>query len=819
MHPWNIDLRILADVLQQLDENTPPDVRRQIEAAVSDITTTRSPLNEQEIVVALMQLVKRFGHGHVALSWEHVGYGLEKTFPIQFTWFDDGLYVTQATPDYAYLLDTRLVRVGQVNLQGALSAIASVAPTHPSATLYASASTYLSNPGILYGLGVLPEPSGGRFTFEDAVGHMLSVDLTPLSPGQATWASASQTAFPAPLPRAANYWFTYVRHSQSLYFQYNCCASVQGLPFEAFVADLMNAWQNQPVTTFVVDLRGNPAPFQCSETGNSAALNELLLAGIAQRFADERGTQLFVLVGPGTSGAAAQLTAQLRQYTPAVLVSAPYVLAYNDYAKERHVRLPHSGLNVHYAPTSSPAALALEPDLVLLPQAQAYRANQEPMLAAITALSTTTYLRQEPPQPYIAPRVTLTTNLRSDRWREDLYALVKELQKLPKIHDDKFELVSSDTFTQAVDALNAAIPSLEDHKVVVGMMQLLTMLGDAHTRIPYWTWEAFERSTYPIQVEWFSDGLFVTAAQPGYEALLGQEIIQIGETESARALDALARVVPHENAYGLRAHSPTYLIRPVILHALGLVPDLASARFVFQDADGQQSVRQLPAQESVQESAQESAQEPVQESPDAPDTWIPALDPDQAPLYLQRPPDIYYWYTYLESSRTLYFQYNVCGEMEELPFEGFTAEMFAFIRVHGVRRLIIDLRRNDGGRIESLAPLLINLQQYPELSQEGRIFVLTSGQTFSSAVYLASLLRQQTNATLIGEPTAQGPNFYASPASFTLPNSALEVQYPLVHWESSEDQTPTIEPDIWVERSSHSYFAGDDPVLKAALAQ
>ena len=165
-------------------------------------------------------------------------------------------------------------------------------------------------------------------------------------------------------------------------------------------------------------------------------------------------------------------------------------------------------------------------------------------------------------------------------------------------------------------------------------------------------------------------------------------------------------------------------------------------------------------------------------------------------MYLQHPPDVYYWYTYLEPARTLYFQYNVCGEMEGAPFREFTAEMFAFIRAHGVRRLIIDLRRNEGGRIESLAPLLINLGQYPELSQDGRIFVLTSGQTFSSAVYLPSLIQQQTNATLIGEPTAQGPNFYASPASFILPNSALEVQYPLVHWESSKDQTPTIEPDI-----------------------
>jgi hypothetical protein len=553
----------------------------------------------------------------------------------------------------------------------------------------------------------------------------------------------------------------------------------------------------------VIDLRGHSNARHCSGTENGTPSDELLLAGLAQHGADAPDVRWFVLLGPETSEAASRLAAQLRQYTPAILVSAPYILADNDYTNEEGVRLPHSRLSVRYVPQNPPAAPAIEPDLILLPQGQAYLADQEPMLAAITALSSTAPLRSAPPQPYIAPGVTLTTGLRSARWREDLRALAQELQKLPEIHDGKFDLVSSDAFTQAVGALDAAIPSLEDHKVVVGMMQLLGMLDDAHTRIPYWAWEAFEQSTYPIQVEWFSDGLFVTAARPGYETLLGQAITAIGETDSQRALDILARVVPHENPYGLRANSPTYLVRPVILHALGLVPDLKTARFVFQDAAGQASVRHLPAQPS----------------PEGPDAWIPALAPEEAPLYLQRPPDIYYWYTYLEAARTLYFQYNVCAEMEGTPFEAFTEEMFAFIRAHGVRRLIIDLRRNDGGRIESLAPLLIKLQQYPELSQDGRIFVLTSGQTFSSAVYLASLLRQQTDATFIGEPTAQGPNFYASPASFTLPHSALEIQYPLVYWESSKERGDSIEPDVRIGRTARSYFAGKDPVLEAALAQ
>jgi hypothetical protein len=404
------------------------------------------------------------------------------------------------------------------------------------------------------------------------------------------------------------------------------------------------------------------------------------------------------------------------------------------------------------------------------------------------------------PETFTGTLTALSGTPRSENWRQDLYTLTQKIGELPKIHEGAFEIITEDTFQQAVEELNAAIPALEDHKVIVGIMQLLAMLGDAHTRIPYWEWEAFEQASYPLQVQWFSDGLFVTAVQPGYEDLLGLKIVQVDDTESEDALTTLARVVPHENTYGLRASSPRYLVKPVILHALGLTQDLESGRFVFQGPEGTLT-RTLPTL-------------PVT---DTHDVWIPALGPSRQPLYLQQPTDVYYWTTYLESSQTLYFQYNVCGEMKDKPFWEFMRDRFAFMEAQGAQRLVIDLRRNNGGRIESLGPILVNLQQYPQFSQRGSLYVLIGGRTFSSAVYLASLIREQTEATFVGEPTAQGPNFYASPQQFTLPNSGLQVQYPLVYWQSSANDASAIEPDIWVRLSSSDYFAGRDPVLRRAL--
>jgi hypothetical protein len=793
LDPWQADLLLLEEILARFYPRHPG-----LEQAVADLAAKFSVLNAQEALIAFMQLVKRFGDEQIIVTWDEVGYGFETPYPFHLTWFDEGLYVTETTTDYVALLDLRLVRIDHTDILTAMQAVETL--VSPQA-LPARASAYLTNPGVLYGLNIVSEISRATFLFEDTDGHRLAVSLSPISAERTLanqWVSASKTFFPAPLPRAANYWFTYVQSSQTLYVQYNRAESLSGLAFEDFVADLLDVAHRRVVNKFVLDLRENP--------GGDKTLNARLFAAIYRYIAPNPHMQLFVIVGPETRGAARQLTSQLRRYTPAILVSAPTIQVPSLSSATARIRLPHTKLDLWYrAEDTQTISNTLVPHLVLFPKATGYLNERDPMLEAIMAITSTDsiYTDASPtPEPYTGTLATLSGTPRSEPWRQDLYTLTQALTELPKVHEGAFDILTEDTFEQAVAELDAAIPALEDHKVVVGMMQLLAMLDDAHTRIPYWEWEAFERTSYPLQVQWFSDGLFVTSVQPGYEDLLGLKVAQIGDIASEDELLALlARIVPHENAYGLRASSPHYLVRPVILHALGLTQDLESGRFVFQDAV-ETLTRYLPAM-------------PVTNTRES---WIPALAPSRQPLYLQQSEDVYYWTTYLENSQTLYFQYNVCGEMKDTPFWEFMRDRFAFMEAHAAQRLVIDLRRNDGGRIESIGPILVNLQQYPQFSQQGRLFVLIGGRTFSSAVYLASLIREQTEAIFVGEPTAQGPNFYASPQRFTLPNSGLEVQYPLVYWQSSEDDAPAIEPDIWVRLSSRDYFAGRDPVLGRVLA-
>jgi LysM repeat protein len=393
----------------------------------------------------------------------------------------------------------------------------------------------------------------------------------------------------------------------------------------------------------------------------------------------------------------------------------------------------------------------------------------------------------------------------SVHWRTDLETLVTQINELPQIHPGGFSVVYDEAFTGAVAALDPAISTLADHQIVVGMMQILAMLGDAHTGVNLYQWAAFQERVYPIQLQWFSDGLFVTAVQPGYEELLRLELVQVGGVSISQVLGRLARIIPHENVYRVRAASTNYIIRPVILHALGLAGDLTRASFVFQNGQGDNLTRSLVAGDAT---AMQTY-------------WIQAVPPRSAPLYLQKSQDqgVYYWYTYIESARVLYFQFNRCAEQPQQLFGEFLEEMSGVVAARPIEKYIIDLRHNAGG-IPGMPDLIISfLEARPQLTQRNRLLVLTGNRTFSAAVYFTSLLQQQFKATLVGEPTGQGNNFYASPGGFVLPHSGLVVNHSYEYWQFAPVSSKTIEPDIMVELSSRDYFAGNDPVLDRALAQ
>ena len=93
-------------------------------------------------------------------------------------------------------------------------------------------------------------------------------------------------------------------------------------------------------------------------------------------------------------------------------------------------------------------------------------------------------------------------------WREDLRTLATEL---PRRHPLLFEQLTPTRLTQArldsaVAALDARIPQLARHEVIVGMEQIMALVGAGHTSINPFFDPTLGFRYYPLELYDFGDG-------------------------------------------------------------------------------------------------------------------------------------------------------------------------------------------------------------------------------------------------------------------------------------------------------------------------
>ncbi len=395
-----------------------------------------------------------------------------------------------------------------------------------------------------------------------------------------------------------------------------------------------------------------------------------------------------------------------------------------------------------------------------------------------------------------------------EQWRQDLHFLADNLTRL---HPGVYRNITPEQFQNELDAIDAAIPSLPDHLVIARMVRLVAMIGDGHSSLSFTSGSApFRR--YPIDLQVFSDGLFVTGVtstpaegargRANYPRAVGAKVVRIGETDILDAAVATLPFVSFENEAWAKNRLPLFLYTPEILNAAGVLPDMQYGRFTFEDVNGQQFEMEFA---------------PI--ARDVTINWLRSPVPQRVPtpLYLSHSAADFYWHQFLPESHAVYFQYNRCSDMPSLPFASYLPQLLATIDSNPGAKVVVDLRHNTGGNSAIIQPFITALRARPALNQRDRLFVLIDNGTFSSGLLNALDIRRLTNAAFYGEPTGGKPNHYGEVRSFNLPNSAMTVQYSTRLFQTESGDPASLFPDVLVELSSADYFGGRDPVLEMIL--
>lgn len=387
-----------ANFFYQLD-------RPAFQAAVASLNAKIGSLTDAEFYVQLAALVAMAGDAHTALYLfgnpaVQAGFG---TFPLQFRWLDDGVFVTGASPDYAQALSAQLVQVGGVPIDQVMQKLGAIIPHDNDQWLQYFSQLYLPGQQILQGLDIAPAGATTPLTFRTLAGDQFTLNVGTSGTASVFAPSPSGGPLPDYLTKAtAYYWEKYLAEERLAYFKYNICGDDPAKPFSTFTASFMNILDIDPVDTLVMDFRGN--------TGGSTSYFEQFGMEMATRLptlAANPKFRIYVVIDKGTFSSgmddamqfkSSDIPAELQALgTPVDLTGRIFVIGQptggkpSGYGEVRPFTLPGSRLTGQYstkfvvAPNGIPDEPSFLPDIRIGLRSTDYFARHDPVLAAILA--------------------------------------------------------------------------------------------------------------------------------------------------------------------------------------------------------------------------------------------------------------------------------------------------------------------------------------------------------------------------------------------------------------------------------------------------
>jgi hypothetical protein len=354
----------------------------EFQKSVTELAVDVPQLNDEQITVEMMRIAASIGDGHTGI-FPFADSTRFPRLPMEMRWLEDGLIVIAASPEYEQAVGAKVVRIGDHPIEQVYEAIKPLISADNEMQIMNYTPIYAGIPGVLYGLGVIPQKDRVTFGFEAQDGSQFSLELLPSSDAMGQLISVYEKAgYPVPLyeqDRNSFYWARDLPESNAVYVQYNVCGQQKDKPFNSFVDEVFDLVDRGQETRLVLDLRFNGG-------GNEAVLSPFL-EEIEKRPAYGEPGNLYVIIGRGTYSSALQNAITLNREYNAILVGEPTAGKPNHYGEVRNFELPNVGLRAWYStrywlnyPTGDP--LSLEPDVSAVLTMADLLAGRDPALEA-----------------------------------------------------------------------------------------------------------------------------------------------------------------------------------------------------------------------------------------------------------------------------------------------------------------------------------------------------------------------------------------------------------------------------------------------------
>lgn len=431
----------------------------------------------------------------------------------------------------------------------------------------------------------------------------------------------------------------------------------------------------------------------------------------------------------------------------------------------------------------------------------------------------------------------------------NLLAFIKAFHPLPLVDEVAFA-----RFEKYAESLCDKLDErMERPAFQVELNRWLALLQDAHTFVML-----DDTSLYPFTLRYYEGSFYFRSLPDSVPDCTGKELIAINGRSVDSLIQELMVYVPSENQVKACITGSFFMNHKAFLNALGIDTD-RDIRFMFADGD---EVR-LPS--SLDKGAAGSHQ--------VKQVLHPVTARRNKPFHYQITGDTCYFQFNAMIDRFSYWQ--GCRLMQVSPdkavadnlplFADFLDEMACAMAVHNVNRLVIDMRYNGGGnsvlgdvlleflgvslqdirpfrsyirvsdflqtyypalfirdKYESMRGKLVEQNQVmndlaadmpkPSSRFHGEVTFIQGQNTFSSANYLLTLVKDNALFPIIGTPTSQSPTCFGDVLCVELPYTQTKgyISHSYFVRPDERNQETSLLPDSLIRTSLKDWLNGKD---------
>jgi C-terminal processing protease CtpA/Prc len=337
----------------------------------------------------------------------------------------------------------------------------------------------------------------------------------------------------------------------------------------------------------------------------------------------------------------------------------------------------------------------------------------------------------------------------------------------------------SDKQKQLIESLRSRMTKpMEAREFYFIINKLFFSFKDGHTII--YPMKRKSNKFIDTDLVWLHDGLYVTSE--GDNLKQGDKVIAVGDRSVDNLLEELTHIIPAENLHSVKYEAGKSLTRQEHLDYLGVIQD-DSVDYHVQRGNSEFAVNMKLTGESKNKSKKTSR------------PWVSFQIDKELSIGI--------------------FTLDKCIYNDE--YEEALEDFFAEVSENNIQHVAVDVRQNSGGNSQVINEFLtyVDIKKYKSFNREiryskataqhrntpkdkgyekplqqfntknnqkcpdpnmifkGKLYVLVSAATFSSANWFAVIVKDNKLGTVIGEPTGNKPTSYGDVLNFQIPNTGF----------------------------------------------